>query len=104
MSITLALLNQKKIMWGRLYNPTRWVLSGGSPITVVYPCSENCPVTLPILLKRMGVLAGNSLNQLPQRTGRGHLIFRSVKYEGIQSIPPRADKNRFDIPEHDFWQ
>lgn len=37
-------LKPRKDDFGRLYDPIRWVLSGGSPMTVAYPCSGNCPL------------------------------------------------------------
>jgi hypothetical protein len=37
-------LKPKKDNFGRLHNPIRWVMSGGSPMTVAHPCSGNCPL------------------------------------------------------------
>lgn len=49
-------LKPKKDNFGCRHDPLRWVMSGGSPITVAHPCSGNCPLKVtaevygPILL------------------------------------------------------
>jgi len=40
-------LKPKKDNAGRKHDPWRWVMSGGSPITVAHPCSGNCPLKVP---------------------------------------------------------
>ena len=37
-------LKPKKDNFGRKYDTVRWVMSGGSPMTVAHPCSGNCPL------------------------------------------------------------
>lgn len=37
-------LKPKKDNFGRVYNVTRYVLSGGDPIGCAHPCSGNCPL------------------------------------------------------------
>jgi hypothetical protein len=39
-------LKPKKDNFGRLHNPIRWVLSGGSPVSVAHPCDGRCPQVL----------------------------------------------------------
>lgn len=29
------------------HDPVRWVMSGGSPVSVAHPCSGNCPLKVP---------------------------------------------------------
>lgn len=36
-------LKPRRDNFGRLHNPVRWVLSGGSPITVAEACDGVCP-------------------------------------------------------------
>jgi hypothetical protein len=40
-------LKPKKDNFGRKHDPIRWVMSGGSPITVAHPCSAACPLKVP---------------------------------------------------------
>ena len=40
-------LKPKKDNFGRRHDPLRWVMSGGSPITVAHPCTGNCPLKVP---------------------------------------------------------
>lgn len=37
-------LKPKNDNFGRKHDPVRWVMSGGSPMTVAHPCSNNCPL------------------------------------------------------------
>ena len=40
-------LKPKKDNFGRKHDPVRWVMSGGSPVSVAHPCSGNCPLKVP---------------------------------------------------------
>ena len=40
-------LKPKKDNAGRMHDPIRWVMSGGSPVTVAHMCSGNCPLNVP---------------------------------------------------------
>ncbi len=37
-------LKPKKDNFGRIHDVSRWIGSGGSPLTVAHPCSGNCPL------------------------------------------------------------
>ena len=47
-------LKPKKDMYGQPYDILKWCASGGSPIDVAYPCSENCPLRVPAEIGNYG--------------------------------------------------
>lgn len=47
-------LKPKKDNFGRTHDVVRWVMSGGSPMTVAEPCTANCPLQVPVDVGNLG--------------------------------------------------
>jgi hypothetical protein len=47
-------LKPKKDNVGRTHNVVRWIMSGGSAMTVADPCSAKCPLRVPVETGNLG--------------------------------------------------